>query len=109
MRNLGGAVGISVIQTLTLRDVAASQSRLVENVRPDNPVFEWRHGEVDFNAPLEAGAQMGMVSHQALMLAYHHTFEMMFLLSLSMIAICLMLKPKGQTGAPSGPQPMLID
>jgi DHA2 family multidrug resistance protein len=109
MRNLGGAVGISVIQTLTLRDVAASQSRLVENVRPDNPVFEWRNGEVDFNAPLEAGAQMGRVSHQALMLAYHHTFEMMFLLSLSMVAICLMLKPKAQTGAPSGPQPMLID
>jgi len=109
MRNLGGAVGISVIQTLTLRDLATSQVRLGEQVRPDNPVFEWRQGEVDFTAPLEVAAQAGQVGKQALMLAYHHTFEMMFVLSLSMIVVCLLLKPKPQTGAPSGHAPIIID
>ncbi|MFM5907468.1 MAG: EmrB/QacA family drug resistance transporter, partial [Novosphingobium sp.] len=109
MRNLGAAVGVSVLHTLTLRDLAASQARLVEQVRPDNPVFSWRQGEVDLSAPIEAAAQMGQVGRQALMLAYHHTFEMMFLLSLSMVVICLAMKPKKESGAPSGATPMMID
>ncbi|WP_158241464.1 DHA2 family efflux MFS transporter permease subunit [Novosphingobium sp. TH158] len=109
MRNLGGAVGISMIQTMTLRDLAASQARLSENVRPENPVVGWRHGEVDFTAPLDVAAQMGQVGRQAMMLAYHHTYQLMFVLSLSMIVICLMMKQKRADTGPAHTGPILID
>lgn len=109
MRNLGGAVGISVIQTLTLRDHAASQSRLAENMTPDNPLVGWRYGDMDFTAPLDVAARSGEVARQGMILAYHHTFEMMFVLSLVMVVICLLMKPKKETGASSKPAPVFMD
>ncbi|MFM5931026.1 MAG: DHA2 family efflux MFS transporter permease subunit [Novosphingobium sp.] len=109
MRNLGGAVGISVIQTLTLRDLAASQAQLSEKVTPDNPLVGWRHGEVDFTAPADVAARSGEVAHQALMLAYHHTFEMMFVLSLVLVAICLAMKARKNDGSAVHTGPMIIE
>ncbi|MEJ6009899.1 DHA2 family efflux MFS transporter permease subunit [Novosphingobium aquae] len=109
MRNLGGAVGISVIQTLTLRDLTASQSRLAEKVTPDNPLVGWRYGDVDFTDPLDVAARSGEVARQGLILAYHHTFEMMFVLSMVMVVICLLMKRKKETGASRKPAPVFMD
>lgn len=109
MRNLGGAVGISVIQTLTLRDLAASQAQLSEKVTPDNPLVAWHHGEVDFSSSLDVAARSGEVARQAMMMAYHHTFEMMFLLSLAMIAVCMAMKAKASDAAGAKATPIIID
>lgn len=109
MRNLGGAVGISLIQTLTLRDLEASKSRLAEKVTPDNPLVGWRYGDIDFTAPLDVAARSGEVARQGLILAYHHTFQMMFVLSLAMVAICLLMKPNKETGAGPRPTPVFVD
>ncbi len=109
MRNLGGAVGISVIQTLTLRDLAVSQSRLAERLTPDNPLVGWRYGDVDFTAPLDVAVRSGEVARQGLILAYHHTFEMMFVLSLGMVVICLLMQRKKQTGPSSKAPPVFMD
>ncbi|MFM5908665.1 MAG: DHA2 family efflux MFS transporter permease subunit [Novosphingobium sp.] len=109
MRNLGGAVGISLIQTLTLRDMAASQSRLAEKVTPDNPLVMWRSGDVDFTAPQDVAHQLGQIAQQGLILAYHHTFEMMFILSLGMVVICMLMQRKEETGAAGAPTPVFME
>jgi MFS transporter, DHA2 family, multidrug resistance protein len=41
LRNLGGAFGISVIQAMTVRNAATVHSRLVEAIRPDNPLMAY--------------------------------------------------------------------
>lgn len=109
MRNIGAAVGISAIQTLTLRDLAASQSRLVEQVRPDNPLVTWRMPDFDLTSPMSVAGELGQVARQATMLAYTHTFQMLFLLSLVMVPLCMAMKIARPSGRPSEPLPLMID
>lgn len=98
-RNVGGAVGVSIIQTITLRDMALSQSRLVEQVRPDNPLVDWRMGEMDLSNPAITAMDLGQVMRQATMLAYSHTFQMILIGASLMVPLCLAMKV-GKLGAP---------
>jgi len=40
MRNLGGSVGISVLEALLIQNTQIVHSRLIENLRPDNPLAQ---------------------------------------------------------------------
>lgn len=102
MRNVGGAVGVSVIHTLTLRSMASAQSQLVEHVRPDDPIFSWHSPDFDLTVPQAVGAEMGLVMQQAAMMAYNQTFQLLFLLSLIMIPLCMAMKigKPGQAAKP---------
>ena len=57
LRNAGASVGIAVMQAMTVRDAATAQSRLTENLRPDNPAFNAARPDFDFNLP-EAAASL---------------------------------------------------
>lgn len=92
MRNVGGAVGISVIQIMTLRDMAANQARLVEHVRPDNPMVAMRLPDFDLGSPGAVAGEMGQIMQQAAMAACSHTFQTLFIGALLMIPLCLAMK-----------------
>ncbi|HEX8055998.1 MAG TPA: DHA2 family efflux MFS transporter permease subunit, partial [Novosphingobium sp.] len=77
-RSLGGAVGISMIQAATVRDMNVVQSRLVETVRPDNPLVGWRMPDLDFADPGSLGGFMGELGRQASILAYADSFQVLF-------------------------------
>ena len=40
MRNIGGSVGISIVEALLVENTQVVHSRLVEHVRPDNPLAQ---------------------------------------------------------------------
>ncbi len=109
MRNFGGAVGISVIQTITLRDMATAQSRLSEHIRPDDPLITWQLPDFDLTAPASVAGELGTVARQAAMLAYSHTFNMLFMLSLVMIPLCLSMKIGKPGTAGEKPQIMIME
>ena len=104
MRNVGGAIGVSIIQTMTLRDMAKVQSHLTEHVRPDDPLIAMRLPDFDLTSPLSVAAEVGRIAQQATMVAYNHTFHMLFICGLIMLPLSLAMK----TAKPgkSGQQPM---
>lgn len=105
VRSLAGAAGISVMQAMTLRDMAAVQSRLVENVRPDHPVVAW--GWPDFDpANLDAmRAAMGQVVRQAAMVAYVDSFRMILALAVITAPLGLLLRRGKGDGGNDGARP----
>jgi DHA2 family multidrug resistance protein len=88
IRNLGGTIWISVLQTLTIRNEAVVHARLVETVRPDNPVM----GDFDFGA-LQAVAQMDTeIGRQALMVSYIDAYWLLFVACLVVMPLVLFLR-----------------
>jgi MFS transporter, DHA2 family, multidrug resistance protein len=59
MRNLGGSIGISVLEALLIQNTQIVHSRLVEHLRPDNPL---RAGAV-IGAPVQPDHDLGKSQH----------------------------------------------
>lgn len=91
-RSLGGAVGISLIQTMTLRDMAAVQSRLVEHVRPDNPLMAWRFPDFQTGDPASVAGMMGEVLRQTTVTAYAHSFQLLLGLAILVTPLALFMR-----------------
>lgn len=92
IRSLAGAAGISVIQAMTLRDMAGVQSHLVEGVRPDHPVVAW--GWPDFDPANLDALRMATaeVARQAAMVAYVDTFQLILALAVVTAPLGLLMK-----------------
>jgi len=100
-RNLGGAVGISLIQAFTVRDMAAVQSRLAEHVRPDNPVVAWGLPDLDPGNVPSLAAIAADLARQAAVVSYIDAFRMCFALALLMLPLSLLMKlPRAGQPAP---------
>lgn len=100
VRNVGSSVGISALQVMTIRNAAAVQSRLGEEVRIDNPVFSWRFPDLD---PAQVQAALGLdgqIIRQAMMVAYIDAYWLLFVLSLAMIPVIALLRPARTATAP---------
>lgn len=106
IRNMAGAGGISVIQAMTIRGTASVQSRLVEGIRPDNPVLGWRMPEFDLGDPTTLGGAMADVVRQAEMAAYVGSYQAILLLAVVLSPLCLLLRNPKST-APAGPPPVV--
>lgn len=100
MRNVGGAVGVSVIQSMTIREIATTQSRLVEHVRPEDALVAWRMPDLDLSSPASVAMEVADISRQAMMVAYNHTFVSMLIGASLMVPLCLAMK----VGKPGQPQ-----
>jgi DHA2 family multidrug resistance protein len=100
-RSLGGAVGISMIQAATVRDASVVQSRLVETVRPDNPVVAWGMPELDFNSLPSVGGLVGEIVRQATMVAYVDSFRVLLFLTIAIAPLSLLLRV-GRSRAAAG-------
>ena len=77
-RYLGSSVGISVLQILTYRNEAIIQSRLVEGVRPDNPMLAMGRPGLDLDLPETVAALNGEIVRQAMLVSYVDAFWMLF-------------------------------
>jgi len=82
MRNLGGSIGISVLVATLAQNTQVVHSRLVEGLRPDNPLAQapYLAGAVQ---PDDAGRDRGAhaeVTRQAAMVAYINDFKLMMLI-----------------------------
>ncbi len=94
MRNLGGSVGISILVATLAENTQVIHSRLVEGLRPDNPLI---HSPL-FGAPYSLTVPSGVaalnavVTRQAAMIAYIDDFKVLMLLCLVSIPLLLLLR-----------------
>jgi DHA2 family multidrug resistance protein len=93
IRNLGASVWISVLQTITIRNEATVHSRLVEAVRPDNPITAFRVPDVDFSIASSLAKLDQEIARQALMVSYVDSFWLIFLACLVVAPLVMMLRP----------------
>jgi DHA2 family multidrug resistance protein len=93
IRNMGSAIGISVLQAMTIRNAASVHSRLIEGIRPDNPVLAWRLPNFDFNAPAAVAALNGQITRQAGMVSYVDAFWGLFIVTLAMAPMIVLMRP----------------
>jgi DHA2 family multidrug resistance protein len=98
IRNIGSAASISVLQALTVRNTATVHARLVEAVRPDNPVMARVMPGFDFNAPLAVARLDAAITKQASMVAYTDTFWFLCVLALAVTPLLLLLRPRRAAG-----------
>jgi len=94
MRNLGGSVGISILVATLAENTQIIHSRLVEGLRPDNPLV---HSPL-FGVPYSLSAPSGVaalnveVTRQAAMIAYIDDFWLLMVLCLASIPLLLLLR-----------------
>lgn len=94
IRSMGGAIWISVLQTLTIRNAAVVQSRLVEGVRPDSPAMGLALPEFDFGAVRSIAQMDAEILRQALMVSYIDAFWLLFVACLFVIPLVLLLRSR---------------
>src|SRR5438270_263753 len=95
MRNIGGSIGISIVVATLAENTQIVHSRLIESLRPDNPL-----AQAPFLAPnfslFETGGMAALnaeVTRQAAMVAYINDFKLLMILALAALPLLLLLRP----------------
>ena len=98
LRNVGGSVGISIVQTLLTHGAARAHAELAADVAQGNPVLAALPAAL--NPSTQAGLAMidGIVTRQAGMIAYLDDFR--FMLALTLLSMPLLLLIRKATPAP---------
>lgn len=109
IRNIGSAIGISVLQAMTIRNSATVHARLVEAVRPDNPVLAKAAPDFDFGVPVLVARMNAAVTRQASMVAYVDAFWFLFLITLAVIPLLLFLRKPVKAAASDGEPVLHLD
>ncbi len=95
IRNMGASIGIAGVQALTIRNAATAQSRLVEGMRPDNPLLAITMPGIDWASPLTLSQLEQSVIRQAMMISYVDAFWALFLVGMvSAPCVFLLRRPK---------------
>src|SRR5262249_23536380 len=94
MRNIGGSVGISIVVALLAENTQTVHSRLVEHLRPDNPLARAPHLAPQFSLTDPAGiaALNAEATRQAAMVAYINDFKLMMLLVIASLPLLVLLR-----------------
>jgi DHA2 family multidrug resistance protein len=94
-RNLGGSIGISIFEALLIQNTQIVHSRLVEQLRPDNPLTHAPLLAAPFSLTTPSGiAALNVeVTRQAAMVAYINDFALMMLIVLLLIPLLLLVRP----------------
>jgi DHA2 family multidrug resistance protein len=107
MRNLGGSIGISVLVSQLAQNTQIVHSRLIEGLRPDNPLAQAPYLPAPFSLATPDGiaALNAEVTRQAAMVSYVDDFRLMMLIALGVLPLLLLLRttrepPRSGAGAP---------
>jgi len=102
MRNLGGSIGISVLVATLAQNTQVVHSRLVEGLRPDNPLAQAPYLAAPFSLTTPGGiaALNAEVTRQAAMVAYIDDFKLMMLITLASVPLLLLLREERRRTAP---------
>jgi DHA2 family multidrug resistance protein len=94
MRNLGGSIGISVLEALLIQNTQIVHSRLIEHLRPDNPLAQAPLLAAPFSltTPLGIAALNAEVTRQAAMVAYINDYALMMMIVLLLIPLLLLVR-----------------
>ena len=102
MRMLGGSIGIAILETQLTQNTQIVHSRLMEWLRPDNPLAQVPLLPRPFSLTDPAGiaALNHEVTRQAAMIGYIDDFALMLLVILGSLPLLLLVRvPRRQTAA----------
>ncbi|MBW4332022.1 DHA2 family efflux MFS transporter permease subunit [Stakelama sp. CBK3Z-3] len=99
IRNIGSAIGISVLQAMTIRNTSTVHSRLIEGVRPDNPALRHAMPDFDFSVTGALARLNAEVTRQAAMVSYIDAFHFLFLTTLIVSPLILLMRPPRKSAA----------
>ena len=93
-RNLGGSTGISILVATLAQNTQTVHSRLVEGLRPDNPLAQAPYLPAPFSLTDTHGmaALNAEVTRQASMVAYVDDFRLIMLIALFSLPLLLLLR-----------------
>jgi DHA2 family multidrug resistance protein len=108
IRNLGAAVGISIMQALVVSNTQSMHESLASHANPADPMFASQMaGQLDLTTQAGLAALNGEITRQATMIAYLDDFQLMLVVTLlCMPMLLLMRRPKQK---PQGPAHVEID
>jgi DHA2 family multidrug resistance protein len=102
MRNVGGSIGISIVVALLAENTQTVHSRLIEHLRPDNPLAHAPYLAAPFSLTTGSGlaALNAEVTRQAQMVAYIDDYKLMMAVILLAAPLLLLLrKPRPRAPA----------
>ncbi|HJU19111.1 MAG TPA: DHA2 family efflux MFS transporter permease subunit [Stellaceae bacterium] len=105
MRNIGGSVGISLVETLLIQNTQIVHSRLVESLRPDNPLARPPFMPAPYSLTHLPGiaALNAEATRQAAMVAYIDDYKfMMLVIAASLPLLLLLRRRRALSRAPAG-------
>jgi DHA2 family multidrug resistance protein len=94
MRMLGGSIGIAILETQLTQNTQIVHSRLVEWLRPDNPLAQAPYLAAPFNltTPTGIAALNHEVTRQAAMIGYIDDFALMLIVILASVPLLLLVR-----------------
>jgi DHA2 family multidrug resistance protein len=98
MRNLGSAIGISVVETLLTQNTQIMHATLTEHITPYNltePAALFN--QIDPNNLAGIAALNHMITNQASMIAYIDDYKLMMVLTIAVIPLLLLLRPPARS------------
>jgi MFS transporter, DHA2 family, multidrug resistance protein len=93
-RNIGSSVGIAIVEALLVENTQVVHSRLVEQLRPDNPLARLPHMAAPFSLtdPSGIAALNAEATRQAAMVAYIDNFKLMMMIVIVGLPLLLLLR-----------------
>jgi DHA2 family multidrug resistance protein len=93
-RNIGGSCGVAIVEALLAENTQAIHSRLVEHLRPDNPLAQapYLAGPYSLSIPAGVAALNAEVTRQAQMIAYIDDFYLMGIIIIAALPLLLLLR-----------------
>jgi DHA2 family multidrug resistance protein len=103
MRNLGGSIGISILVATLAENTQIVHARLIEGLRPDNPLALAPYLAAPFSLSTPGGiaALNAEVTRQAAMVAYIDDFKLIMLIALASLPLVLLLRPSDRQPSPA--------
>ena len=97
-RNIGSSVGIAIVEALLAENTQIVHSRLIEQLRPDNPLARMPHMPAPFSLTTPSGlaALNAEATRQAAMVAYIDNFRLMMILVIVGFPLLLLLRKPRQ-------------
>ncbi|HML09717.1 MAG TPA: DHA2 family efflux MFS transporter permease subunit, partial [Stellaceae bacterium] len=94
MRNIGGSVGVSIVEALFVENTQVIHSSLIQHVRPDNPFARapYLMPPYDLTTATGVAAINAEVTRQAQMIAYINDFYFMAVVILATLPLLLLLR-----------------
>ncbi|MGA2709041.1 MAG: DHA2 family efflux MFS transporter permease subunit [Steroidobacteraceae bacterium] len=111
IRNIGSSMGISLVQTMLIRNTQIAHASLVERASLLNPA--WSNPAIaaayDVGRPSGVAALDGAVTTQATMIGYIDDFWLMLMLTLMVMPLILLIRPPRAHAAASPDPNAVID
>ncbi len=93
LRNIGSSVGIAGTSALLTRNTQVMHERLASHIVPYGAQIQL-HAPFSFTSIAGLSALNEVVTRQARMIAYNDDFKLMFVMTLSLLPLVLLLKPR---------------